>query len=92
MAKPYIITYDLNNPGQKYTDVIAAIKSSAVSWTHYLESSFIITSNLSANEIQERIKPYLDNSDRLFISELAKNNHQGWLDTEQWDFISQNIF
>ncbi|APS27866.1 MULTISPECIES: hypothetical protein [Weissella] len=92
MPKPYIITYDLNEPGKKYDDVAAAIKSSARTWTHYLESTFIITSDLSADQIQKNIKPYLDNNDALFISELAANNHQGWLNRDQWDYLREHVF
>lgn len=31
----YFITYDLNNPGQNYDDVINAIKEASKAWCSY---------------------------------------------------------
>lgn len=86
-----MITYDLNSPGQKYEKVIEAIKSSSIAWCTYWKSSYLIKSNLTPNQIQEKIKPYLDPNDRLIIIE-AMNNYQGWLADNEWKYIRENIF
>lgn len=89
----YMITYDLNSTGQKYDQVIQAIKNSSLnsSWCSYWKSSWLIKSNLSPTEIQQKIKPYLDSNDRLFIVEI-KNNYSGWLTDHEWEYIRTNIF
>ncbi|MFR1841777.1 MAG: hypothetical protein ACLUV3_00975 [Oscillospiraceae bacterium] len=53
----YFITYDLNNPGQNYDDVINAIKEASTAWCSYWKSSYLIKSNYSsADDIQAKIK------------------------------------
>lgn len=89
----YMITYDLNKEGQNYTKVIEAIKeASDGTWCHYWDSAFLIRSNYqSANDVFEKVKPYLDGNDRFFVVE-AKKNYQGWLSKDQWKHIDENIF
>ncbi len=89
----YLITYDLNKEGQDYKDVIKSIKDSSTGhWCSYWKSSYLIKSDLTANEIQENIKPYLDKNDRLIIVEAKDTNYQGWLTKKQWNYIKNNIF
>ena len=89
----YFITYDLNNPGQNYENVIQAIKEASTGiWCSYWKSAFLIKSNLSsANEVMKKINPYLDKDDRCLAVEVCQN-YQGWLEKEQWDYINKNIF
>ncbi len=88
----YMITYDLNSKGQNYDDVIQAIKDSSTgTWCTYWESSFLIKSNLSVQEVVDNISPHLDGNDRLIVIE-TKNNYQGWLAEKDWDYIKNNIF
>ena len=39
----------------------------------------------------DKLKPYLDKSDRFFITEIV-NNNQGWLTDKQWKYINEDIF
>lgn len=87
----YMITYDLNSEGQKYTEVIQAIKDCSRSWCSYWKSAYLIKSDLTPNQIQEKIKPHLDSNDSLIVIEVV-NNKQGWLSEKQWKFINENIF
>lgn len=88
----YFITYDLNNPGQNYDDVIDAIKEASTAWCSYWKSSYLIKSNYSsADDIQAKIKPHLDSNNRLLVIEVV-NNKQRWLNKKQWDFINNSIF
>lgn len=92
MSKVYLITYDLNSEGQNYENVIQSIKDSALYWCTYWDSSFLIKSNLTANQIFDKIKPYIDSNDRLIIIEANPANHQGWLEKDQWAFVNEKIF
>lgn len=89
----YMITYDLNKEGQNYEKVIQAIKDASTGvWCTYWKSSYLIKSNYtSANEVSNLITPHLDKNDRLFVVEV-KNNYQGWLSEEEWDYINNSIF
>ncbi|HBC2029006.1 TPA: hypothetical protein I9Z65_000521 [Clostridium perfringens] len=88
----YMITYDLNSKGQKYDEVIKAIKDSSTgAWCTYWKSSYLIKSYLTPDQILDKIKPHLDGNDTLIIIEV-KNNYQGWLSKKQWQYIKENIF
>ena len=87
----YMITYDLNSEGQNYSDVIQAIKDSSINWCTYWKSSYLIKSNLTANQISDNITPYLDANDRMIVFEVDNKNYQGWLSEKQWEFIKENI-
>ena len=89
----YMITYDLNSTGQRYENVIQAIKESSVNvWCTYWKSSFLIKSYLTAGQIFQNIKPYLDSNDTLMIVEVKSTNYNGWLSQEAWTYIADNIF
>ena len=89
----YFVTYDLNNPGQNYENVIQAIKDASTGvWCSYWKSAYLINSNFqTAQEVFDKIKPHLDNNDRCLVIEV-KNNKQGWLSEKQWDYINDCIF
>ena len=89
----YMITYDLNEDGQNYADVIRAIKSASNGiWCSYWKSSFLIISNLpTATDVFNRIRPYLDGNDKVFVVQV-QNNYQGLLSHEQWKYINTSIF
>jgi len=87
----YMITYDLNSKGQNYEKVIEAIKDSAGAWCTFWKSSFLIRSNLTAQQINDKIKPYLDSNDTMIVIEVQKN-YQGWLTEDSWKYIRENIF
>lgn len=89
----YMITYDLNSPGQQYEKVIQAIKdsSSNSAWCTYWKSSFLIKSSLTAQEISDNIAVHLDSGDKLLVIEAVKP-YQGRLTKEQWKYIRENIF
>lgn len=92
MAKAYMITYDLNNPGQRYTEIIKVIKEQLSNgvWCSYWKSSFLIKSDKTPTQMLDLLKPHLDDDDRFFIVEVV-NNKQGWLEKDEWDYINRNI-
>ncbi|MBU3146838.1 hypothetical protein [Clostridium sp. CF012] len=90
----YLIGYDLNKTDKNYDGVYTAIKESSVSgstWWHYLDSTWIIKSNLTVDQVQEKIKLETDENDHFLVIEV-KNNKQGWLPKDAWDYLNNNIF
>ena len=85
----YIISYDLNKPGQNYPELYKAIKTCG-SWSHRLDSTWLVDSNLYAQSISDRITPHIDKNDYLLVFRLSKD-HQGQLPQKTWDWINKHV-
>lgn len=67
-----MIGYDLNRPGQDYSDLIDAIKRiSGGSWWHCLDSTWIIMTDLNAVQIRDQLSPHMDPNDELLVAGLT---------------------
>ncbi|MDU5933674.1 MAG: hypothetical protein E6Z08_01440 [Lacticaseibacillus rhamnosus] len=91
MIKPYMISYDLDTPGQKYDELFSAIKQFGGSYIKLQDSFWLVRNNLTPSEMCEKLSPVLDGNDELFICEL-QNNYQGRTSKENWKFIRESIF
>lgn len=87
--KAYSITYDLRQPGRNYSALYESIKSSAL-WWHYLESTWLIATNETPQQIWNRIGTHIDKNDFMLIIEI-RNNCQGWLPPDAWNWIHTNV-
>ena len=85
----YNISYDLNQPGQRYTGLIDEIKRSPA-WLHCLESTWLISTSETAEAVAKRLSPNLDKNDSLLVIEVVKN-YQGLLSQEKWDWINKHV-
>lgn len=84
----YMITYDLNSTGQRYNELISAIKKASNGcWCTFWKSSYLIQSPLSPSQITDRLKPYLDSNDRLLVIEVRRN-YRGWLTDDERSYIN----
>ncbi len=81
----YSINYDLRAPGRDYKLLYEKIKGLGV-WWHYLESTWLVKTNLSAQGIAEILHPAIDKNDNLLVIEVG-NDHAGWLDKKAWEWI-----
>ncbi len=85
----YIISYDLISPGQKYQEIHDLIvKISNNRWAHILDSTYIIESYESAEQIFNDLSPALDSNDNIFISEIT-TNYYGLLPKKYWSYIKE---
>lgn len=72
----YLVSYDLNTPGKNYSGVYDAIKNASTgTWCKPLESVYIIQSNLTAQEIYNRVNVYLDSSDCILVIEVINRSY-----------------
>lgn len=85
----FMISYDLNKPGQNYSKVRETIESFEA-WCHYLESTYLIKTYSSIETVNEAISKHLDGSDRVIVCKVDKPI-QGWLTDEQWKWINTNL-
>lgn len=87
--KAYSITYDLKSPNKNYEGVYNAIKQSG-KWWHFLESTWLVATNETSQQIWARLQPHLDQNDFVLIIEV-KNDKFGWLPKQAWDWIDENV-
>lgn len=66
----YMVGYDLDKPGQDYSDLIAAIKTYGT-WWHHLDSTWLIVTDDSALQIRDHLKQYLDSNDKLLVAVIG---------------------
>jgi hypothetical protein len=66
--KVYNISYDLNRPGQNYESLFTAIKAISGVWAKPLLSTWLVATHLTADGIYNRLRPHIDNNDKLLIT------------------------
>jgi hypothetical protein len=67
----YLISYDLNRPGQDYADLLEAIKGLGGAWWHYLDSTWIVKHDGPAKVIRNALRPHIDSNDELLVVKLS---------------------
>jgi len=83
----YLISYDLNSPGQDYEDLISNIKNLGP-WAHMLKSAWLVDSRLTVNQIYNQLIKHMDKTDRIMVNEFTAN-HQGYLAQEIVDWLKK---
>lgn len=82
----YAIDYDLNRPGQKYEELYQAIKSLGP-WWHYLGSTWLVDTELSATTIWKRLETHVDKNDSVLVIGVTRD-FSGWLPQKAWDWLN----
>lgn len=85
-----LITYDLNSPGQKYEGLHQAIKAQGAWWKD-LESTWLVVTSRSPQEVFNALKPFIDGTDRAIVVDIAGQNYAGWLTDEAWTWLRKNV-
>lgn len=86
----YLITYDLMQPNRDYEPLYEAIKKCGSNWWHYLESTWIVATDISVNECVKRLRQTMDDNDNLLVVNITGQERQGWLPSKAWDWIKQH--
>lgn len=86
----YSISYDLNNPGQKYENVYSVIRSFS-GYEHIMESTWLVFTSLSASQISDKFASYIDSNDKMLISKINANEYQGRLTKDTWKWIREHV-
>ena len=81
----YCVSYDLNKSGQNYTALYNELKAS-LSWWHHLDSTWLIYTNESAEQLSNRLLRHIDQNDRLLVIKVVRQ-YQGFLTEEAWKWI-----
>jgi hypothetical protein len=67
--KTYLISYDLDKPGQNYDELIARLK--AVGAVKILYSEWVLRTTASAVAVRDDLKRFTDNNDMLLVVGLT---------------------
>jgi hypothetical protein len=65
-----LVAYDLNSPGQKYDKLIAALKEYGT-WMHHLDSTWLIRTESTTQEVHSNLRQHLDGDDELLVVNVS---------------------
>lgn len=85
----YCVSYDLNKAGQNYDALYEELKKSP-NWCHPMDSTWVIITNESAQQLSDRLRKHLDDNDRLLVIKAVRP-YAGWLTQDVWDWLDKNI-
>ena len=72
MYKVYLVSYDLNQPGQDYPRIIDAIGT--FDHCQVLKSQWFVASDKTYKEIFDYLIQFVDSTDQLLVTELPQNS------------------
>jgi hypothetical protein len=78
----YVVSYHLRKPGKNYVELTEQLRNSP-GWWHYLESTWLISTRESADELYNRLHVHIDEGDSILIIEAGRRR-QGWLPKDAW--------
>jgi len=86
-----IVTYDLRGAAGSYEEFFDTLKSQD-SWSHYLRSTWLISTDKGPKEMFEELRPFLRSGDHLLIVRLSnkREDREGWLPKKAWEWIRRN--
>jgi len=69
MSKPYLISYDLDKPGQNYDKLIARLKEHGA--VRVLLSQWVLTTTWTAVQLRDDLMAYTDSNDRILVVQIS---------------------
>ena len=91
----HLVTWDLNREKPNYAAARARFvgRLNEYETTHDqgLDSVRFVSTNWTAHQVSNDLKGYLDDNDRLVVTQLVSGFHQGWLSQEVWDWINARL-
>lgn len=81
------VNYDLKKPGQNYAALYEAIKSCGA-WWHYLGSTWLVDTTLTADGVWKRLAPHVDKNDSVLIIGVTHDS-AGWLPPDAWKWLKE---
>jgi len=83
----YQVSYDLNKD-KNYDKLYEGLKS--YDYRKILDSTWLVSTSGSSQQIYDKLRPLIDENDHLFISEVNRN-HQGWLPKSDWEWVNAHL-
>lgn len=89
MKKVYCVTYSYTGSASDYAGLFDELKTFR-GWWHYIDGTWLITSDEGAKGIMKRLQPHLDKNINLLVIEVG-NERSGWLPRKAWDWMKKNL-
>lgn len=86
----YAITYDLNAAGQDYDSLYAQINSLGET-IRPLQNLWLLSTNMSADDIRDSIRRVIDNNDLVFVARLARGSYSAWMSTTAHNWLEGRL-
>jgi CRISPR/Cas system-associated endoribonuclease Cas2 len=86
----YVITYDLDKPGQNYDSLIKTIKS-YITWAHISDSCYCIKTSETASQIIDKLNQFIDSNDKIFVAKVSDEAAWGGLPSDVSKWIKSNF-
>lgn len=86
--KTLLVGYDLNSPGQNYSDLIERLER--FRYWHHLDSTWLVRTQMSATELRDDLRRLIDSGDELLVVDVTG---RGWAGTgfSSYDWLKNNI-
>ena len=90
--KTLLVGYDLDKPAQDYKALVGAIKA-AGSWWHYLDSTWLVVTELTAEGLRNELRGHVDAShDKLLVIDVS-GDAAAWVGfpNKASDWLKENL-
>lgn len=85
----YLVTYQLNAPGQEYDDLYEAIE--VYDHINPINTIYFISTDDGAVDVKNDLKQYMDSNDDLIVVEIKQHWGMTGVSTEEGDWIRDRI-
>ncbi len=87
----YMVKYDLKRPLQNYPRLYASIKACGMAWHAMNNMWFVISSDMSAYKIADRVRLSVDADDKVFVSRLSSDSAWCGLEEKGSDWLKKHM-
>lgn len=93
MTKLYVIVYETQAGfnAANFANYIKALdqKKWISDWWHYLENTYIVASDQTAQNLYNAAAPGMKGIKRVLVVEIDPSNEQGWLPPDAWKWLQK---
>jgi hypothetical protein len=86
----FIIGYELYMPFQHYKILFDKIESLGTC-IHFLDSTWIVKSNLSSYQIRDFLYNFIDTNDKIFVAKITYDAASYGIDTNHINWLNTNL-
>lgn len=91
----YMVTWNLNKERSNYAQARTAFIEHLERYQNVkdpgLDSVRWISTNSTADQVCADLRAKLDANDRIFVTQVTTDTHQGWLEKAVWDWINARL-
>jgi hypothetical protein len=88
MKKIFLITYSFRDPREVPQEFYEAL-TGFTHWSHYMDGSWLIATDLDAAAIRDRFEPFLGDGMYFLTAEVGPDM-AGWLPRQAWEWVRKH--